>query len=100
MRDPLNQSMITTVPGENIATATASRNCRSSSQWKSFTTPPCRKGTMARPLPNTTAPAPVKNQRIFKRTGMVAGPSHNWVLRDVVEGGGDASLVEASFVEG
>ena len=30
---------------------------------------------MARPLPNTTAPAPVKNQRIFKRTGMVAGPS-------------------------
>ena len=30
---------------------------------------------MARPLPKTTAPADVKNQRIFHRTGPVAAPS-------------------------
>src|SRR6266851_2800563 len=73
--DAVAVAMISPGPVLIIATATASRNCRSSSQWKSLTTPPCRKGTIARPLPNTTAPAPVKNQRIFNRTGMVAGPS-------------------------
>src|SRR6267143_1430735 len=72
-RYPTKATVITTGPGVIIATATASRNCRSSSQWKSFTTPPCRKGTMASPLPNTTEPAIVKNQRIFRRTGIVAG---------------------------
>jgi hypothetical protein len=39
-----------------IATATASRNWASFSQWNSPTTPPRRKGTIARPLPKTKAP--------------------------------------------
>src|SRR4051812_928793 len=47
-----------------MATATASINSCSVSQWYSVTTPPCKKGTMAKPLPNTKAPALVKNQAI------------------------------------
>ncbi len=56
----MNATVITTGPGVIIAMATASRNCRSVSQWNRFTTPPCRKGTMASPLPNTKEPASVK----------------------------------------
>src|SRR5690606_3890802 len=44
--------------------ATASTNCCSVSQPNSFTTPPYKKGTIARPLPKTNAPAFVKNQAI------------------------------------
>src|SRR2546428_13162854 len=63
-RKPMNATVMTTGPGVIIATATASRNCRSLSQWKSSTTPPCRKGTIASPLPKTNAPASVKYQAI------------------------------------
>src|SRR5882672_1973464 len=48
---------MTTGPGVIIATATASRNCLSVSQWNWPTTPPYRNGTIAKPLPNTNAPA-------------------------------------------
>src|SRR5882757_7899744 len=60
-RKPINATVITTGPGVIIATATASRNCWSFSQPYSFTTPLYRNGRMARPLPNTNAPAFVKN---------------------------------------
>jgi hypothetical protein len=40
VRKPMNPDVMTTGPGVIIATATASRNCRSSSQWKPWTTPP------------------------------------------------------------
>ena len=56
----MNATVMTTGPGVIMATATASRNCRSLSQWNSFTTPPWRNGTMARPLPKTKAPASAK----------------------------------------
>jgi hypothetical protein len=36
----MNAVVMTTGPGVIIATATASRNCRSVSQWKRSTTPP------------------------------------------------------------
>src|SRR6267142_2781900 len=49
----MKATVITTGPGVIMATATASRNCVSVSQWCSWTTPPCRNGTIARPLPNT-----------------------------------------------
>src|SRR5258705_5159446 len=52
----MNPTVITTGPGVIIATATASTNCRSVSQWCSLTTPPYRNGTMARPLPKTKGP--------------------------------------------
>ena len=70
----MNATVITTGPGVIIATATASRNCRSVSQWNSFTTPPCRKGTIARPLPNTNAPASAKYQAICQSVSVGAGP--------------------------
>src|SRR3990172_6045827 len=60
----MNPTVITTGPGVTIATATASRNSWSFSQPYSFTTPLYRNGTMASPLPNTNAPALVKNSRI------------------------------------
>ena len=60
----MNATVITTGPGVIIATATASRNWRSLSQWNSPTTPPCRNGTIARPLPKTKAPASAKYQPI------------------------------------
>ncbi len=56
----MKATVMTTGPGVIMATATASRNCRSVSQCISSTTPPCRNGTMARPLPNTNAPASAK----------------------------------------
>src|SRR2546427_10828411 len=61
-RKPMNATVMTTGPGVIIATATASRNWRSFSQWKPSTTPPCRNGTIASPLPKTNAPASVKYQ--------------------------------------
>ncbi|MNE69936.1 hypothetical protein D3C80_1656940 [compost metagenome] len=48
-----------------MAMATESRNCCSVSHLFSTTTPECKKGTMARPLPNTKAPALVKKMAIF-----------------------------------
>src|ERR1051326_3862731 len=59
-RNPMNAAVITTGPGVSMATAIASRNCRSVSQRCSVTTPEYRKGTMARPLPNTKVPALAK----------------------------------------
>ena len=56
----MKATVMTTGPGVIIATATASRNWRSLSQWNWFTTPPCRNGTIASPLPNTKAPASAK----------------------------------------
>src|SRR5439155_1097106 len=55
-RYPMKATVMTTGPGVIIATATASTNCCSVSQWKRSTTPPWRNGTMAKPLPNTNAP--------------------------------------------
>src|SRR4051794_12439737 len=68
----MNPTVITTGPGVIIATATASRNCLSSNQPYSLTTPPYRNGTMASPLPNTNAPALVKNRNIFNSVSFVA----------------------------
>src|SRR3954468_8971916 len=65
----MNPTVMTTGPGVIMATATASMNWRSVSQWWSFTTPPYRNGTMARPLPKTNAPASAKNTPIWSRTG-------------------------------
>src|SRR5437762_2608622 len=56
----MNPEVITTGPGVIMATATASTNWRSVSQWCPCTTPPYRKGMIASPLPNTKAPAAVK----------------------------------------
>src|SRR6266498_2388362 len=48
-----------------MATATASINSCSVSHVYSVTTPLWRKGTIAKPLPNTNAPAFVKNHAIL-----------------------------------
>src|SRR5689334_18793541 len=70
----MNATVITTGPGVIIATATASRNCCSVNQCSSFTTPPCKKGTIARPEPKTNAPAAAKNQNTCDKTLVEAGP--------------------------
>src|SRR5882672_3261 len=62
-RYPINATVITTGPGVIIATATASRNWDSVSQWCSWTTPPWRNGTMARPLPKTNRLDFTKNKK-------------------------------------
>src|SRR3954451_3530754 len=72
----MNATVITTGPGVIIATATASRNCCSVSQWKPLTTPPWRNGTMARPLPKTNAPASAKYQPRVHRVAAEAGPAN------------------------
>src|SRR5512140_864754 len=77
----MNPTVITTGPGVIIATATASTNWRSVSQWYSLTTPPYRNGTIARPLPKTNAPASAKktpichstDQSMLAATGVAAG---------------------------
>ena len=69
----MNATVITTGPGVIMATATASRNCRSSSQRNSWTTPAWRNGTIARPLPKTNAPASVKYQAILHKVAADAG---------------------------
>src|SRR5207247_10904005 len=73
-RYPMNATVITTGPGVIIDTATASRNCRSVSQWNCSTTPPWRNGTIARPLPNTNSPAAAKYQKTFQSTPRDAAP--------------------------
>src|SRR5262245_38332868 len=65
----MKPTVITTGPGVIIATATASTNCRSVNHWLCVTTPPHRKGTIAKPLPNTNAPASPKNTAILVSTG-------------------------------
>src|SRR4029077_2275431 len=42
----------------------------------------------------------IKNSVYALPAGDPAQEDLNWVLREIVEGGGDASLVEARFVEG
>src|SRR6185369_11900500 len=64
----MNPTVMTTGPGVIMATATASTNWRSVSQWCSLTTPPYRNGTIASPLPNTKAPASAKNMPICHKT--------------------------------
>src|ERR1700674_659725 len=61
----MKPTVITTGPGVIIATATASTNCLSVSQWFSVTTPPYRNGTIAKPEPNTKAPALAKKTPIW-----------------------------------
>src|SRR5690349_16549335 len=70
----MNATVITTGPGVIMATATASRNWRSSSQWKCSTTPPRRNGTIASPLPNTKTPASPKYAAIRATTGHETTP--------------------------
>ncbi len=70
----MKATVMTTGPGVIIATATASRNCRSLSHWKSVTTPPWRKGTIARPLPKTKAPASAKYHAMRQSVLASAGP--------------------------
>src|SRR3954464_7420876 len=70
----MNATVITTGPGVIMATATASRNCWSLSQWNWLTTPPCRNGTIASPLPKTNAPASAKYQAIVHRVLSDATP--------------------------
>src|SRR6266576_563614 len=67
-RYPMNATVITTGPGVIIDTATASINWRSVSQWNCSTTPPCRNGTIASPLPKTNNPAAAKYQNTFQTT--------------------------------
>jgi hypothetical protein len=81
----MNPTVMTTGPGVIIATATASRNWRSFSHPNSRTTPPWRNGTIARPLPNTKAPASVKYQPIRQSVSGVAGAA-----RPVIRTGGSA----------
>src|SRR5436190_17366004 len=73
-RYPMNATVITTGPGVIIDTATASRNCRSVSQWNCSTTPPCRNGTIASPLPNTNSPAAAKYANTFQSSPTDAAP--------------------------
>src|SRR6185369_2509323 len=70
----MNATVMTTGPGVIIATATASRNCRSVSHPRSLTTAPCRNGTMASPLPNTNVPASAKQDAMRQRTDAGASP--------------------------
>src|SRR5437867_7012998 len=70
----MNATVITTGPGVIIETATASRNCRSVSQWNCSTTPPCRSGTIASQLPNTKSPEAAKYANTFQSTPTDAAP--------------------------
>src|SRR5215831_8773407 len=64
----MKAAVMTTGPGVIIATAIASRNWRSVSQWWLRTTPPYRNGTIASPLPKTNAPAFRKKRVSVPRT--------------------------------
>src|SRR5688572_9650165 len=66
----MKATVITTGPGVIIATATASRNCRSLNQACVCTSSPYRKGTIARPLPKTNAPAFANTQKMFVSDGL------------------------------
>ena len=70
----MKATVMTTGPGVIIATATASRNCCSLSQWNLFTTPPCKNGTIASPLPKTKEPASAKYHAIVTSTPVPATP--------------------------
>src|SRR3989449_4900097 len=70
----MNATVITTGPGVIIETATASINGGSVSQWNCSTTPPCRNGTIASPLPNTNSPAAAKYANTFQSTPTDAAP--------------------------
>src|SRR5687767_15620826 len=61
----MNATVMTTGPGVIIATATASRNWRSFNQPCVCTNSPYKKGTIARPLPNTNAPALANTQKML-----------------------------------
>src|SRR3954451_5416709 len=71
----MNATVMTTGPGVIIATATASRNWRSVSQWYWLTTPPWRNGTMASPLPKTKAPASAKYSATRPSNGQLGAAS-------------------------
>src|SRR5262249_50517291 len=71
-RYPTKVAVITTGPGLIIPIATATRNCRGSSQPYSLTSPCSRKGTITRPLPNVSEPALRKKSRSFTRVEQVA----------------------------
>src|SRR3954468_19782079 len=70
----MKPTVITTGPGVIIATATASTNCWSFSQPYSFTTPPYKNGTIAKPLPKTNAPAFVKKYAICHSRSLLPSP--------------------------
>ncbi len=77
----MNPDVITTGPGVIIATATASTNWRSVSQWWPCTTPPYRKGMMANPLPKTKAPAAAKNVKMAHKVPPVVAATANRAAR-------------------
>src|SRR5215813_1701815 len=66
-RYPTKVAVITTGPGLIIPIATATRNCRGSSQPYSRTSPCSRKGTITRPLPKVSEPALRKKSRSLPR---------------------------------
>src|SRR5439155_8505569 len=68
-------AVITTGPGVIIATATASTNWRSVSQWNFATTTPYKNGTIANPLPNTKAPAFKKKRNRTPTVAIDARPN-------------------------
>ena len=70
----MNAAVMTTGPGVMSPIATASRNCRSVSQWCWCTTPSRRNGTIARPLPKMNAPALRKNRPRATRVPPTAVP--------------------------
>src|SRR5256885_4327533 len=74
-RYPTNTAVITTGPGVIMPIATASRNSRSDSQPKSWTTPCWRNGTIARPDPNVNAPALKKKIPIATSVAGSADPA-------------------------
>ena len=102
-RYPMNAAVMTTGPGVISPIATASRNCRSTSQWCWFTTPSRRNGTMASPLPKMNAPAfrknrprltsvPVVTAAVATASGLsAAAPGEPWPRRPGRSHGGGAS---------
>src|SRR5207249_12314760 len=72
----MNAAVITTGPEVIIATATASTNWRSVSQWNFATTPPYKNGTTANPLPNTKAPAFKKKRNRTPTVAVDARPGN------------------------
>src|SRR5215467_7088110 len=81
----MKPDVITTGPGVIIATATASTNWRSVSQWWPCTTPPYKKGMMASPLPKTKAPAKTKKVKMAHRVPPAAAPAANTAARGTGE---------------
>ena len=69
---PTNVAVMTTGPGLIMPIATATRNCRSSSQPVCCTSPFSRKGTMTKPLPKVRDPALRKKARSLPRIELEA----------------------------